>query len=273
MIKKYQDEYKNSGELYIWRSMKNRCAKNYKYSQYYFEKGIFVCEEWANDFFVFIKDMGRRPSKLYSIDRIDNDKGYYKENCRWTTSMVQSRNKSCNKWFIYNGEKKILKDWALELQIPYKRLHLRIKRDGLSFEEAIKEDPFEYLIEIDNEKKRLIDWCRFYNREYKTVLARIHQGWNKVEAIIEPTKNNKNYSLCLKDKEIEKIKTMLLERKSGNFIAKIFNVTPSCISSIKKRLNIKNEIKICKIENCNNKHKALGFCKLHYDRHRKSKIN
>ena len=76
-----------------WRSIKNRCLhKGATSYNYYGGRGITICDKWLK-YSGFLEDMGERPSKEYSIDRIDNTKGYYKENCRWVTIDVQSRNK------------------------------------------------------------------------------------------------------------------------------------------------------------------------------------
>lgn len=77
---------------YTWREMKYRCLKSdhFKYKDYG-GRGIQICDEWLN-FETFYKDMGDPPKGL-SLDRIDNDKGYYKENCRWATRKQQANNR------------------------------------------------------------------------------------------------------------------------------------------------------------------------------------
>lgn len=75
----------------VYRSMINRCITDHNY----FSRGISVCNRWLEEidgFRNFLEDMGPSPEGM-SIDRIDNDKGYYKENCRWTSSSVQNHNK------------------------------------------------------------------------------------------------------------------------------------------------------------------------------------
>ncbi len=71
-----------------WLSMKRRC----RWSPQYVERGITVCERWANSFEAFLQDMGERPGDL-SIDRIDNDGNYEPGNCRWATRSQQQRNR------------------------------------------------------------------------------------------------------------------------------------------------------------------------------------
>lgn len=75
----------------IWEGMIQRCgnSKSANYNRYG-GRGICVCDEWL-DFSKFYKDMGDKPVGM-SLDRIDNDKGYSKDNCRWATPSVQSFN-------------------------------------------------------------------------------------------------------------------------------------------------------------------------------------
>lgn len=80
----------------IWNTMILRCY-NSNMQQYddYGGRGITVCERW-HDFESFLADMGERPEGM-SIDRIDNDKGYDKANCKWSTRTEQNRNKRNSK--------------------------------------------------------------------------------------------------------------------------------------------------------------------------------
>ena len=76
-----------------WKEMKSRCYNNkHEHYSYYGQRGITVCQEWLDDFSNFIRDMGDRPEG-YTLDRIDNDKGYSKDNCRWSSKSEQSYNK------------------------------------------------------------------------------------------------------------------------------------------------------------------------------------
>lgn len=75
-----------------WVEMKRRCLdENRPAYKNYGGRGITFCNEWL-EFTKFIADMGSKPSPDYSLDRIDNDLGYYPENCRWADRKTQSRN-------------------------------------------------------------------------------------------------------------------------------------------------------------------------------------
>jgi hypothetical protein len=90
-----------SPEYKVWMAMKKRCtytedAANYK------DRGITVCERWSK-FENFLADMGPRPPgrhgkrPMYTLDRENNDKGYFKENCRWATWYQQAANRRAAK--------------------------------------------------------------------------------------------------------------------------------------------------------------------------------
>lgn len=91
----------------IWQNMKARCKYEcHKYYGNYGGRGIHVCDRWDTSFENFFEDMGMAPEGM-SIDRINNDLGYSKENCRWSTRQEQESNKRTTK--IFFG--KTLKDW------------------------------------------------------------------------------------------------------------------------------------------------------------------
>jgi hypothetical protein len=94
---------RNTGTYSTWNAIKTRCLnkKSKDYSAYG-GAGIYMCQEWVDSFEQFYLDMGERP-KGRSIDRIDNTKGYFKENCRWATRSEQQQNKQCSRIWIIKG--------------------------------------------------------------------------------------------------------------------------------------------------------------------------
>lgn len=126
-----------SAEYKIWLAMLKRCRKPYSISYCnYGERGIDVCDEWANSFEAFYSDMGDRPSTKHSIDRIDNDVGYCKDNCRWATRTEQNCNSRRNRMFTVGGRTRCLSEWCREFGVPYGRAYRRICR-GATLLEAV----------------------------------------------------------------------------------------------------------------------------------------
>jgi len=89
-----------SPEYLSWRAMKDRCINpaNRAFA-YYGGRGISVCVRWAESFVSFLADMGRKPDKNYSLDRIDPNQGYFPSNCRWATKQEQVLNR--RKWYVF----------------------------------------------------------------------------------------------------------------------------------------------------------------------------
>jgi hypothetical protein len=80
-------------EYHAWRGMIQRCTQpRSKAWKDYGRRGITVCPEWLNSFEQFYADMGARPNPRMSIERIDNDLGYFKGNCKWATQKEQMNN-------------------------------------------------------------------------------------------------------------------------------------------------------------------------------------
>lgn len=116
-----------------WRGILNRCkSTDVVKRKYYLDKGISVCERWLK-FEFFLEDMGERVDGL-TIDRIDNSKGYNKENCRWATTAEQAQNRTSNNLVEYRGVVKNVSDWARELKKDRSTIYRYIKNGHLYFE-------------------------------------------------------------------------------------------------------------------------------------------
>lgn len=123
----------------IWNAIIQRCNnKDHWAFKYYGEKGIRVCKEWESDFMTFYRwAINNGYLDGLTIDRIDNTKDYYPENCRWVDRKVQANNRTFCKMIEYKGKTQNLMQWCEELNLNYKRVHSRLYRLGWTFEEAI----------------------------------------------------------------------------------------------------------------------------------------
>lgn len=112
----------------IWAGIVQRCCNpNYHSFDRYGGRGITLSDEWK-DFATFVRDMGECPSTDMSIDRIDNDRGYERGNCRWATRSQQQRNRRTNRVIAHAGHSKTLAEWSESLGIKYSTLCARIRR-------------------------------------------------------------------------------------------------------------------------------------------------
>lgn len=126
-------------EYNTWQSMKKRClSKNHRSYKHYGGRGITVCSEWVNSFDNFLNDMGCRPSNLYSIERVDNNKGYSKDNCIWVLNDKQSQNQRTTINIEYNGETHCLSEWARKLNMSAAKLHYRLFKANYSLKKAFE---------------------------------------------------------------------------------------------------------------------------------------
>jgi hypothetical protein len=109
----------HSLEYGSWSRMKARCnnPKDHKYHTHG-GRGITVCERWQNSFENFFADMGPKPARGYSVERVGNDGNYCPENCIWATPKIQGKNTRQNTRVTIDGKTLNLTDWCEELKIP-----------------------------------------------------------------------------------------------------------------------------------------------------------
>lgn len=123
-----------------YKLMKNRCYNTHNKRYYlYGARGITVCDEWLGDdgSTNFIKwALSNGYNDNLTLDRIDNDKGYSPNNCRWATRKEQSNNLRCNKKYEYNGEIYTISQLCDSLNINRKLVYSRL-RLGWELKKAI----------------------------------------------------------------------------------------------------------------------------------------
>lgn len=134
---------RDMAEYGIWCDMRRRCTDPSRNSyKNYGARGIKVCERW-NSFKTFLSDMGPRPSKKHSLERIDNEGNYEPGNCRWATKIEQSLNKSSNLIITAFGRTGPLGSFIPALSgrgensRHYKRVWERIRLRGWDAERAL----------------------------------------------------------------------------------------------------------------------------------------
>lgn len=116
-----------TGTYKSWASMVDRCRNSNNVSyKLYGARGITYCPEW-NEFINFYNDMG--DSNGLSLDRIDSNGNYCKQNCRWVTMKVQQNNRRNNNLITYKNKTKSVAQWAEELNINYQTLRYRHKQN------------------------------------------------------------------------------------------------------------------------------------------------
>lgn len=111
----------------IWAGILQRCYNpNSPSYRNYGERGIAVCRRWRESYEAFAEDMGDRPTDDHSIDRIDNDGNYCKENCRWATQREQTLNSAVPTWVEYGGERLCLSQWGERIGLSRERIRQRV---------------------------------------------------------------------------------------------------------------------------------------------------
>jgi len=200
----------NTSIYSIWHSMVARCHnKNSRSWKRYGGRGIIVCDRWKNSFFNFLEDMGDRPKGM-SIDRINNNGNYCKENCRWATMMEQARNTSKNHIIEAFGKKMTLIEWVRDTGHAPDVIKKRLKR-GLSIEEALYKGSIakhgeDSIFEAFGESKTLGEWGKIKGLKVSTIRSRLLKNIPIEEALcseIRPGKRITAFGKSLKISEWE----------------------------------------------------------------------
>lgn len=154
-----------------WSAMMARCH-NPNYTEYhlYGGRGIKVCKEWRNSFKSFYDDMGDRPYLGHSLERIDVNKGYCKNNCRWATRTEQARNKrkNVNNKSGFTGVHKGYRDGKLDrYRAEWIDLEGKTKSKSFSINKYGKEEAFRLACEArENAIKELNEQGAGYSENH-----------------------------------------------------------------------------------------------------------
>ena len=147
-------------------------------------RGITVCDRWRYSYSNFLHDMGRRPKDKDSLDRIDNEKGYSPENCRWATFKEQAQNTRNNVTATIDGITKTVSEWCDYYNLSISSIFDRINKRGWSPEEAITTPILKYRhVKIGTEIKTVSQWSKHFGIHPQSVNRCIRKGMTPEEAI------------------------------------------------------------------------------------------
>ena len=203
----------------IYNGMRLRCYNennvNYKY---YGGKGVTICDEWLLSFENFFDwAINNGYNENLTIDRIDSEKEYSPDNCKWSTKKEQAYNRSMSVKLTLNGRTMYMTEWAEELGIDKKTLSWRY-RNGWSDEEILSNKK-DIILTYNGESKNLLEWSKKTGIKKSTLWDRYNRGW-EVKDIL--TKNSR-------DREIKL--TYNNEQKTISEWAQILNVPKSRLNN------------------------------------------
>lgn len=165
----------------VWGSMKKRCNNpNEKCFKHYGGRGIKVCPEW-NSFKTFLCDMEHGYKKGLHLDRIDNNKGYSKDNCRWSTPSENCSNRRNS--IVQGGV--CAKQRSIEMGGSASLIKRRIKR-GWSKDDAFIKPPKRYTTYMGMNQKEA--GIKLGSSSGSVISSRLSRGWNIKDAFTKPIK-------------------------------------------------------------------------------------
>ena len=189
MAKYKEGRYTRLGRIY--HNMKTRCTNlNYDKYKWYGGKGISICDEWMNSYDVFEEwAMSHGYTDKLTLDRIDTNKNYCPENCRWVDRKTQANNRTSNRVITYNGQTKTLQEWAEITGINYNTLSNRFKA-GWSADEALtKPIDTRFLATPITYNGRTMSgtaWSHLLGLSDNAVRNRLMRGWSIKDAVTTP---------------------------------------------------------------------------------------
>lgn len=198
-----QHGYSQTREYHTWATMRNRCA-NPKVDHWkdYGGRGIRVCKRWNESFLEFFADMGSKPSPKHSIDRIDNDGGYWcgkceecvahgrPANCRWATAREQASNKrpsTRERLLTFDGVTLNCAEWAKRIGVSRQCIEQKLSR-GYPLERVLCRKN-TYIVEptvhtAHGLSLTLKQWAKQLRISVETIRARRRRGYGWEEALL-----------------------------------------------------------------------------------------
>jgi lambda repressor-like predicted transcriptional regulator len=172
---------------FSWSAMIARCYDKTNGAYYkYGARGKRVCVRWRLSLAAFEEDVGQRTSTELSIERTNNERGYFPGNCRWATRGEQARNTVRTRMVEYQGQTKCVADWAAEYGIDSGTVYSRIDR-GWSLERALTTPArAPALLTHSGKTQTVAAWAREVGLEPSTLRKRLDSGWPAGQALYQP---------------------------------------------------------------------------------------
>lgn len=179
-------------EYQSWLSIKQRCYNKNNTKDYkdYGGRGITMCDEWRNSFSQFYEDMGDKPSSKHSLDRIDVNGNYSKENCRWATPIEQANNMRTNINLTWNGKTQTVAQWARELGWKKGTFEQRVNAKWSLediFNKPVKELVLDKTYEYKGNYLTVPEICKLAEKKDGIVRGRLNLGWSIDDIIKIPS--------------------------------------------------------------------------------------
>jgi len=183
-------------EYRIWLGMKKRCEnQRCRAFHRYGGRGIYVDALWQ-DFAQFYADMGPRPSRLHSIERLDNNGAYSKDNCCWATKSAQANNTRRTRRLTHAKTTMTLAEWAKHRGIHRGTLKGRIQH--MPLEKALTSGvlrPQVMFLMYQGEIHSVNAWAKIRGLNPVTLRARLQRGYSVEEALSLPLQRGKRWDL------------------------------------------------------------------------------
>lgn len=194
--------YKKSRLSRIYDHMYQRCYNpNCKDYKDYGGRGITICDEWLDNTIISVRYSRYKKGKLIfkewalsngyaddlTIDRIDVNKEYFPNNCRFVDEKTQANNKRTNKYLSYKGKTQTLAQWCNELGLDYEKTKARLNACHWSVEKAFETgiDPKLRMITLNGKTQSLSAWCRERKLSLGTVSDRLYTRHWSVDKALE----------------------------------------------------------------------------------------
>lgn len=179
-----------------WVMMIVRCFdEGHRSYPNYGGRGITVCDEWINSYVAFTRDMGPKPGRRYSIERMDNNGNYCPENCKWATAKEQARNRRSSRNITAWGQTKTIAEWIESYGISHSAVSARLRagwtaEDALSVPKrkaAARTNKLDLLVEYDGQSKSVREWLEEKGINKKCFNQRSRNpDWTLAEAATVP---------------------------------------------------------------------------------------